>query len=165
MNRNGTIRSIFQNELFGVDGPVALPWGTFFALKKVAMIDSSSVYAKWHLRGGRSIHPISIPWNYTNAELIEMFRPIIKRLRPTEFAEPTRAGRKGRFKSLGALEMLHQLVAYRLTQRGISFDDAKWKQFHFYTSKPGYEKAARSAAARIQTITKISFFGRRRSVA
>jgi hypothetical protein len=164
VSRKGEMGFTFSNELFGTDGPVALRWGTFFVLMKMEGIDSSAVYAKWHLRLGRSIHPISIPWKYTNAELIEMLGRIVKRLRPKEFPEPPRAGRKGRGKSLGGLERLQQLAAYRLSKRGISFDDPKWKNYHVYQSKPGYENAARSAAVRINTITEIPFFDRKPSV-
>src|ERR1700731_4679809 len=125
---------MLDNELFGTDGPVALPWTTYLSLKG---FDMSGAYAKWHLRMGRSIHPISIPWNYTNAELTRMFGPIIRRLRPKEFPEPSRAGRKGRGKSGGGFDLLRQLVAHRLHRQGISFDDPSWRKFHRYVSKRG----------------------------
>jgi hypothetical protein len=150
---------MLDNELFGTDGPVALPWTAYFGLRG---IDMSEAYAKWHLRIGRSIHPISIPWQHSNAELTRMFGPIIKRLRPKEFPEPRRAGRKGGGKSLGGLEFLEQLVAYRLSQHGISFDDPNWKKFHKYESKRGYKDAALTAASRIRTLTKTPFFERRK---
>jgi hypothetical protein len=156
---NSDTRPMLDNELFGTDGPVALPWTTYSGLKG---IDMSGAYAEWHLRMGRSIHPISIPWNYTNAELTRMFGPIIKRLRPKEFPEPSRAGRKGRSKSLGGLEFLQQLAAYRLNQRGISFDDPTWAKFHVYKSKRGYQNAAKSAADRINSLMEIPFFGPRK---
>jgi len=159
---NTQTKHIVSSKFFGTDGPVALPWTAYFGLKG---IDMSDQYAKWHLRIGRSIHPISIPWNYTDAELIEMFRPIIKRLRPKEFPEPTRAGRKGRIKSRGGLELLQQLVAYRLGKHGITFDDPQWKSFHVYGTKRGFEKAARAAADRIDSILKIPFFKRNGSAA
>jgi hypothetical protein len=156
-NFNTIAAFMLDDELFGTDGPVALPWTTYFGLKG---LDMAEAYAKWHLRLGRSIHPISIPWQYTNPELIEMFGPIIKRLRPREFPEPTRAGRKGRIKSRGGLELLQQLVAYRLTSRRMAFDDRQWRSFHVYGTKRGFEKAARAAADRISRITEVSFFGR-----
>ncbi len=156
---NANIEPMFNNELFGTDGPVALPWATYFGLKG---LDMSEAYAKWHLRMGRSIHPISIPWQYTNPELTRMFGPIIKRLRPKEFPEPCRAGRKGGGKSLGGLELLQQLVACRLNEHGISFYDSKWKKFHIYNSKRGYKNAALTAASRIRTLTETPFFGRRK---
>jgi len=154
---NSETKPMLNSKSFGTDGPVALPWTAYFALKG---IDMSAAYAQWHLRLGRSIHPISIPWQYTNAELSEMFQPIIKRLRPKEFPEPTRAGRKGRVKSRGGLELLQQLVAYRLTKQGIAFDDRQWSRFHIYKSKRGFEKAAWAAASRIDSITKVPFFRR-----
>src|SRR5581483_344762 len=153
-------KSMLNSKFFGTDGPVALPWTAYFALKG---IDLSEAYAKWHLRLGRSIHPISIPWQYTDAELIEMFRPMIERLRPKEFLEPPRAGRKGRIKSRGGLELLQQLVAYRLTKHGIEFDDPQWKRFYVYKSKRGFKDAARAAADRIDSIVKMPFFGRNSS--
>lgn len=152
-------KPMLSDELFGTDGPVAFPWTTYFGLKG---IDMSETYAKWHLRMGRSIHPISIPWNHTNAELIRMFGPIIKRLRPKEFPEPRRAGRKGGGKSLGGLELLQQLVAYRLSEGGVSFDDPKWAKFHIYESPRGYKNAAKSATDRISSLTENPFFGRRK---
>jgi hypothetical protein len=160
VRRDGDMRFTFKTGRFGTDGPVALPWGTFFSLKDGAMVDSSVRYAQWHLRMGRSIHPISIPWHYTNAELTKMLGPIIKRLRPPEFPEPPRAGRKGRGKSLGGLDLLQQLVAHRLTEHNVTFDNPQWKQFHGYGSQLGFQLAAQRAAARINTITEIPFFGR-----
>jgi hypothetical protein len=109
---------------------------------------------------GRSIHPISIPWHYTNTELTSLLGRIVKRLRPKEYPEPPRAGRKGGIKSLGGLELLQQLVAYRLTEHRVTFDDPKWRHAHLYKSQRGFELAARKAAARIATMTEIPFFGR-----
>ena len=148
---------MLNNRIFGLDGPVVLPWTAYFGFRG---IDMSEVYARWHLKMGRSIHAISIPWQHTNAELTAMFGPIIKRIRPKEFPEPPRAGRKGRGRSLGGIEFLQQLVAYRLSRRGIHFDDPNWTEFHIYKSKRGYEKAAKAAADRISSFTETPFFGR-----
>ncbi len=157
---NAETKPMLNNKFFGTDSPVALPWTAYFGLKG---IDMSEAYAKWHLRLGRSIVPISIPWQYTDAELTEMFRPIIKRIRPKEFPEPSRAGRRGGANSCGGLELLRQLVAYRLVEHEIEFDNPQWKSFHVYGSKRGFQDAAKAAAHRIDSIIRVPFFRRNNS--
>ena len=108
-------------------------------------------------REGKTLNAISIPWNYRNDELTEFFRELIPRLRPPEFPEPKKAGRKGRSSGLGAIDMLNQLAAVRLHRAGFNFDQAS--RFTPYSSRKGWDKAVRAAEERINNMTTRPFFG------
>ena len=146
---------------FGVNHVGTIPWRALILLRRTftsAGLTELEYWTSWTSeRQGRTLHAISIPWKYTNAELTQSFNRLIGKIRPAQFPEPKRAGRKGRSSGSGAIDMLHQLVAFRFNRAGLSLDQAR--QFTIYLSKRGWVKAIRAAEERITHMTLRPFFG------
>jgi len=146
---------------FGVNHVGTIPWRVLILLRRTytsAGLTELEYWTSWTSeRQGRTLHAISIPWKYTNAELTQSFNRLIGKIRPAQFPEPKRAGRKGRSSGSGAIDMLHQLAAFRLNRAGFSFDRAG--QFTPYVSKRGWAKAIIAAEERIKHMTRCPFFG------
>ena len=143
---------------FGIDSPSPIPWKAILELlrqRKEQGVSETEFFENWKKRG-KTLNAISIPWNYRNDELTEFFRELIPRLRPPEFPEPKKAGRKGRSSGLGSIDMLNQLAAFRLHRARFNFDQAS--RFTPYLSSKGWDKAVRAAEERINNMTTRPFF-------
>ena len=142
----------------GVSRPVDLPWDVFIKMRD--HFSKTGLTEKQYLEAGRergsTMHAISIPWSYTNDELAEFFRELIPRIRPREFPEPKKAGRRGRSSGSGAVDMLNQLAAFRLNRAGVDFNCGR--KLTPCASGKGWTKAARAAEERISNMAKRPFF-------
>jgi len=144
---------------FGVESVGAIPWQALVSLRSAASQWFSELEYWTKFLGscdarGRTLNAISISWNYTNPELTKSFAALLPRIRPQEFPEPRKAGRKGRRPSSGTTDILNQLIAFRLRRAGLSFDQARGYApgLTVYTSERGWNKAAAAAENRIKHI-------------
>jgi hypothetical protein len=137
----------------GVESVAAIPWKALVSLRSAVGSQGLSELEYWTKywtdnARARTLNAISIPWNYTNAELTESFAKLLSRIRPQNCHEPRRAGRKGRCSSSGATDILNQLIAFRLRRAGLSFDQAR--RLVVYTTEKGWNNAAAAAQERIR---------------
>ncbi len=100
----------------------------------------------------RRVFAICIPWNLTNAEITSAFGELVKLIRPCDWPQPERAGRKGRAGGVQVTDMLRQLAAFRMEQQGLSFDDQGDPKL--YLSLAGWKKAVKAARTRIFNIER-----------
>ena len=128
-----------------------IPWRAVIASREARKMEgcSEDEFFEEQFRG-TTLHAFSIPWRYTDVELANMFLKLIPRLRPPEFPEPRKAGRKGRYTGSGVVDMLRQLAALRLQRAGVDFEGAK--EFKLYGSAEGWKKALRTARERISSL-------------
>lgn len=105
----------------------------------------------------RTLNALSIPWNYTNDELTAMFRQSLTKLRPREFPEPKKAGRRGRSAGAGSVDVLNQLAVFRLAKAGFDFNTGG--KLTLFTSGKGWKKAIIAAAKRIHNLSSHPLFG------
>ncbi len=111
-----------------------------------------------------TIHGAKIEWDYTDAELSDMFRAQLKDLRPVELPEPKRAGRAGRLTAISPVDSLNQLAALRLEREGFTFFNAATREVVSrtpYTSVKGWKLGIRSAQVRINNMASVPFFKKR----
>jgi len=140
---------------FGIESVNCMPWQPLILLRATAMGEGRSELEYWtkywtsNVRR-RTLNAIVIPWNHTNSELAESFAKLLRRIRPRNFPEPAKAGRKGRSSSFGATDIINQLIAFRMRQAGVSLRRARSCGFVIYTSERGWNKAATAAEQRIR---------------
>jgi hypothetical protein len=141
---------------FGVESVGRIPWEPLTLLQRTVMRQGWSELEYWtkywtnDLRR-TTLNAICIPWNYTNAEIAESFAKLLRRIRPHNFPEPTKAGRKGRSSS-GATDILNQLVAFRLRRAGVPLWRARSFGLVMYSTERGWNNAATAAEERIRHI-------------
>jgi hypothetical protein len=143
-----------------VNGPGHLPWRELLWLRD-HMTERGLGEIEFFELGHdacSTLHAISIPWTFTNDELIGFFRELIPRLRPPASPEPKKAGRRGRTSGSGAVDMLNQLGAFRITRAGVD-SYAFVRKRTPYVSDKGWRKAVSAAKERIDNMTKRPFFG------
>ena len=146
-------RNLFGSgtQSFGIKAPCFFPWKAVDAFRanwRSKGFNESEMLAKagWY--------PVFLPWeNYTNEEITEMLAERISMLRPRHVPEPKRRGRKGSSKSLGTLDMVRQLTAYRLHAAGCD------RPPRLYQSEKGWKQAIRAAKKRIDGMMDHQFFG------
>jgi hypothetical protein len=153
-------RDLFRSakNFYGTDRVACIPWTGFDALRANLKRGRTreqelDVLEKWN--GIATVHAISVPWKYSNAELAKKFLELLPQMRPSRFPEPKKAGRKGRADKLGSLDMLRQLVAYRLNRANFPYLSSRSP----YLSENGEKKAVKLAAQRIDMMMKRPFFG------
>ncbi|RYD85458.1 MAG: hypothetical protein EOP84_02415 [Verrucomicrobiaceae bacterium] len=100
---------------------------------------------------GRSRRVLTIPWGYTDKDLLRMFAALLKEIRPSAFPEP-KTGRNGSFLRVPARDRLRQLAALRLHSQGFtcSRTPTGWEDFR-YTQK-GWKTALRDARKEIEAV-------------
>jgi hypothetical protein len=110
-----------------------------------------------------TMHAIFIPWDRTDSELTDMFRELLQGMRPHNQPQPRRAGRKGISSSVSPIDMLNQLVAFRVSREGIPFDEAaEFAGYKLYQTEKGWRSAALAAAKRIGDMGRVAFFEKQR---
>ncbi|MCE0484547.1 MAG: hypothetical protein LV479_09950 [Methylacidiphilales bacterium] len=146
-------RNLFGSgtQSFGIKAPCFFPWKAVDAFRsdwRSKGLNEAEMLAKagWY--------PVYLPWgNYTDEEITEMLGERIGSLRPSHAPEPKRPGRKGSSKSLGTLDMVRQLKAYRLHATCCD------RPPRLYQSEKGWNQAIRAAEKRIEGMMERPFFG------
>lgn len=155
--RDSGIREHDKAWRVGMDSVMAWPWESLIALRDNFTREGLTEMKFYENQpSGSTLHPISIPWSYTNEELATMFKALLPRLRPRELPEPKKAGRSGRALGTGCVDMLNQLAAFRLNREGFDFDCAS--KLTIYTSAKGWRKGLLTAERRINQITELPLF-------
>jgi hypothetical protein len=160
--RNAVQKAEHPEQAFSLSlrGPAAIPWEPLLSIRSdwvkqgLREIDCFEL----EIRGSRTLHAIDIPWAFTNDELMAFFQKLIPKIRPSRFPEPKKAGRRGRTSGSGAIDMLNQLGAFRITRAGVD-DLAFVRKRTPYVSDKGWKKAVSAARERIDNLTKRPFFG------
>jgi hypothetical protein len=147
----GPVRTNYQ---FGVSGISCLPLKEFLSLAR---------QLTWTLPKYYTMHAVFIPWDRTDSELTDTFGELLQGMRPHNQPQPRRAGRKGRYSGVSPVDMLNQLVAFRVRREGIPFDEvAEFAGYKLYQSEKGWRSAALAAAKRIGDMGRVPFFEKRR---
>jgi hypothetical protein len=147
---------------FGVPPIASIPWQTV-----------DMVRAEWRKTRQNEHELLSrqgwltygFPWSQcTNQEVVAIFGQFVQNLRPRNIPEPSRAGRKGRSRTLGTGDMINQLSAYRLDYAGFNFSNGARLVAHsdgarVYRSEEGWRKAICAAKRRIDGMMNQPFFG------
>jgi hypothetical protein len=156
--RDSGIREHDKAWRVGMDSVVAWPWESLIALRDNFTRQGLTEMKFYENQpSGSTLHPISIPWSYTNEELVAMFQDLIPRLRPPDLPEPSKAGRGGRSLGAGVSVRLKQLAAFRLHRAGLDYDGANGKAS--YDSESAWKRAIRAAKNRIENMMKRPLFG------
>lgn len=147
-----------SESLLGSPSPGSMPWKAAFVLRDHMMRAGCDELDFWEgeMSNNTTLHPISIPWGYTNEELVGLFRRVIKQLRPARFPEPAKAGRRGRTGDSAVRDMLNQLGALRLNRAGIGFDQGQ--HLTIYSNERGWKRAILRAQERITFATSRPLF-------
>ena len=153
---NKTARGLFDSEsnYYGIEKVGRFPWP---ALLEAHVKNRNMEQALADLRacsGTSTVHAIFIPWKYTNGELAKMFYDLLPDLRPDDFPEPKKAGRRGRSEKLGIWAMLKQLAAFRLDAAAFDYSAIGSP----YGSKKGFNEAVKIATERINRMMEQPFF-------
>jgi hypothetical protein len=141
---------------FGIQSVNWIPWQPLIGLRAAIWQGRGELeyWTKYWTSSIRrtTLNAIVIPWNHTNSELAESFAKLLRRIRPQNFPEPAKAGRKGRCSSFCATDIINQLIAFRMRQAGVSLRHARSCGFVIYTSERGWNKAATAAEQRIRDV-------------
>jgi hypothetical protein len=141
---------IRTNYQFGISGIICLPFNGFLP-------------RGWQLPKHYTVHAVAIPWDRTDAELTDMFGELLEGIRPHDQPQPRRAGRKGRYSGVSPVDMLNQLVAFRVSREGIALNEvAQFLGYNLYQSQKGWRSAALAAAKRIGDMGRAPFFDKQR---
>jgi hypothetical protein len=149
-------------DAFGQERPLKVPWNVVELLRSTVMRggDGRSEFDYWCCGfRAKTLNAISIPWQYTDEEIAAFFRVLIPKLRPREYPEPKKAGRRGRSSGSRAIDLLNQLAACRFQRAGFEFTEIGKNTP--YTSSKGWNKAVTAAEDRIRNMTQRPFFGER----
>jgi hypothetical protein len=139
---------------FGISGIICLPLKEFLSLARQLPGPLPKHY---------TAHAVLIPWDHTDSELTDMFGELVQGIRPHNQPQPPRVGRKGRYSGVSPVDMLNQLVAFRVSRQGIPFDEAAEFAGHkIYQTEKGWRSAALAAAKRIGDLGRLPFFEKQR---
>jgi hypothetical protein len=139
---------------FGISGIICLPLKEFLSLARQLPGSLPKHYTR---------HAVLIPWDRTDSELTDMFGELLQGIRPHNQPQPRRVGRKGRYSGVSPVDMLNQLVAFRVSREGIPFyEAAEFSGYKLYQTRKGWRSAALAAAKRIGDMGRVAFFEKQR---
>jgi hypothetical protein len=141
---------IRTNYQFGISGISCLPLEGFL---------SRAWQAPEPLQKHYTAHAVFIRWDRTDSELTDMFGQLLKGIRPRDQLQPRRAGRRGRYSDVSPVDILNQLVAFRVSREGIPFGEVvQFLGYKLYQSQKGWRSAALVAVKRIGDMGSVPFF-------